>query len=333
MIRLTPLLLLLAACPAQTTGPTTPPPPPVGAGCPTASNVYVAVYETMQEGKGHTGWVLPLFDVKNAPATTAEYQQIDAAAATAAGVPPPPQSLWLMTAGAPCKATIGGYYSAAIPGATANTSYGAELTGCQPPADPQDSFAVALVSDQVPTGCSIESPHPSASRLGQADAQNRWSRPTAETPIPPALLSTVPPHDCKPPGCESLWAITEVTINGAPAAWAGAVNWLTIPAGEGPDKQCSWHAESYSGFFIPGPDGKAVKIEDNQEHPLFLTAVLGDTGGAKVLLATGEGEYSAYDLHAGSATIGRHLVWLVAPPETYAIEDNLGPECGTGEKK
>ena len=218
-----------------------------------------------------------------------------------------------------------------VEGSTPNTSYGAELTGCPAPADPNDTFAVALVSEQAPTGCTIESPHPSSSRLGQMDPQQHWQRPAQETPLPPPVAAIVPPHECKPPGCETLWAITEVTINGTPAAWAGAVNWLTIPANAAPETQCSWKAESFSGFFIPGTDGKAVKIEDNQDHPLFLTAVLGDSDGAKVLLATGEGEYTAYDLSPGRAAAGRHLTWLVAPPEAYAVEDTLGPECNAAE--
>jgi hypothetical protein len=334
MIRLAALLPVLAACPAPTTGPTTPPLPATGAGCPSASNTYVAVYETTQDGKGHTGWVLPLFDAKTATTGLKEYQPIDVSAATAAGVPPAPPTLWLMTAGTPCKATVSGYYAAAVEGDTPNISYGAELQGCPAPADPQDTFAVALVSEQTPTGCSIESPHPAASRLGQMDQQQTWQRPTTETPIPPALATIVPQHDCKAPTCETLWAITEATINGAPAAWAGAVNWLTIPAGATPDTQCSWKAETFSGFFIPSADGKsAMKIEDNQDHALFLTAVLGDSGGPKVLLATGEGEYTAYDLAPGRATSGRHLVWLVAPKDAYSVEDTLGPECNADKDK
>lgn len=324
----------LAACPAKAP-PQTPPQAQAGPGCPNAANTYVAVYETTQEGKGHTGWVLPLHDIKGPSNGLKEYQAIDASAATTAGVPAAPASLWLMTAGQPCKATVTGYYAAAVEGSTPNTSYGAELTGCPAPADANDSFAVALVSEQAPTGCTIESPHPSASRLGQMDQQQHWQRPTKEQeqPLPAPLAAIVPPHDCKPPGCETLWAITEATINGAPAAWAGAVNWLTIPAGAGPDTQCSWKAESYSGFFIPGSDGKAIKIEDNQDHPLFLTAVLGDSGGAKVLLATGEGEYTAYDLSPGRAAVGRHLTWLLAPVDAYAVEDTLGPECNAeGDK-
>jgi hypothetical protein len=41
-------------------------------------------------------------------------------------------------------------------------------------------------------------------------------------------------------------------------------------------------------------------------------------------------EYTAYDLGGAKPTVARHLVWLLAPAEAYAIDDHIGPECGEG---
>ena len=106
------------------------------------------------------------------------------------------------------------------------------------------------------------------------------------------------------------------------------MNWVAIPPGDGPDKQCEWKVERFSGFFVAGPDGAPVKVTEAQDHPLVLSAVLADSAGAKVLLATGPGEYSTYDLGGGAARVGRHLVWLALHPEAYPPVDLLGPDCG-----
>ena len=124
------LLVVIAACPSK--HPATPPPPVPGVGCPTASGVFVAEFVQPPQGEpGHTGWVMPLYDVKvDSIAGKAPYAPIDAAAAAAAGVPAPPTSIWLVPPhGAACKATIGTYYAAAID-APPNLAYGVELTGC-----------------------------------------------------------------------------------------------------------------------------------------------------------------------------------------------------------
>jgi len=328
MIRFALLVLMLAGCPPKTGGGTNPP-LPTGVGCPTGSSVYVAVFESAQDCKGHTGWVLPLHDVKTDTGNAQPYTPIDQAAASAAGVPPPPASIWLMMPGtAPCRATPGSYYATAIDGRDKNTSYGVELNGCTPPADVADSFAIALVSNEPPTDCHIESPKPSGARLGTMNENKQWVRPAKASPIPDALAPLIPQHDCKPPACEMLWAFTQVDVNNTPVAWAGAVNWLAIPPNATPETQCQWKAETFSGFFVPGPDGKAVKVDEGQDHPLLLTAVLADRSGPRVLLATGEGEYTAYDLGGPKPVVARHLVWLVAPAEAYQIDDHIGPECG-----
>jgi hypothetical protein len=340
MIRFASLLVLvLAACPAR--GPGVAPAPPVvaGAGCPTASNVHVASYLT-QDGAargGHTGWVLPLHDLKvEALTNQPEYTALDATTAGALGVPPAPTSAWLMVPGQPpCKLTIGSYYGAAVDAPAANVTYGVELSGCAaPPADQQqDAEAIVLVSAQAPSGCQILPPQPIAARLGETDAQKHWQRPAKETAIPPALAAAIPAHDCRAPGCETLWAIAQVTVAGKPVAWAGAVNWLTIPPGAAPTTQCDWKAESFAGFFVAGADGKATQVTEGQAHPLLLTAVLADTGGAKVLVAEGAGEYATYDLAAGGAKLARHLPWLALPPEAYAVDDHLGPSCAAEDRR
>ncbi len=320
--------LALAACPRKHAG--SGPVPTAGTGCPTASGVYVASYLTPEEAtKGHTGWVLPLHDkvvdsVENVP----EYASIDASTATAAGVPVPPAELWILGGTQPCKATLGSYYAAAIAAQTPNLAYGIELTGCAAPPDPQNASAIVVVSDTMPAECQIVAPRPVAQRLGEPDKAGQWQRPAKETPIPPAISAAIPSKPCTAPGCEMLWSIAQVDVGGKPVAWAGAVNWLAIPDGAKPGSQCEWKAETFSGFFVAGPDGTPVKVTDAQDHPLALTAVLADRTGAKVLVAEGPGEYSTYDLGAGNAAVGRHLVWLRPDPSSFETVDRLGPECG-----
>jgi hypothetical protein len=167
-----------------------------------------------------------------------------------------------------------------------------------------------------------------AARLGQTDAQKHWQRPARETPIPPALAAAVPPHDCRAPGCETLWTIAEVDVAGRPVAWAGAINWLTIPPNTTAASQCDWKAETFAGFFVAGPGGEAVRVTEGQDHPLLLSTVLADRSGARVMVAEGPGEYATYDLAAGTARLARHLTWVRLPREAYAIDERIGPRCG-----
>jgi hypothetical protein len=346
------LVTLLAGCPM----PGARPQPPVstaaaGAGCPAADGVFVASYLTQEPdgsaSAGHTGWVLPLHDLRvERIADQPEYAAIDPTTAGALGVPQAPASVWLVTPGQPpCKAAVGSYYAAAVDSSVPNVTYGVELTGCAapPPDQQQDAEAIALASAQPPTECQILVPQPVAARVGETDAQKRWQRPVKQTPLPPAIAAIVPPHDCRPPGCEMLWAFGQVDVAGRPVAWAGAVNWLTIP----PDapaapaapamrdapgaSQCDWKADTFAGFFVAGPDGRAVKVTEGQDHPLLLTAVLADRGGARALLAEGAGEYTSYDLSGGALRPARHLVWLQLPPEAYAIDERIGPSCADAE--
>lgn len=344
--------LLCAACPKRGGGGTAAQP---GLGCPPASSVYMASYLSPDDAStgagsaagsaapapasgassGHTGWVLPLHNkvvdsIEGAP----EYQALDAAAAAAAGVPAPPKTVWLLAPNGPCKATIGGYYAAAIDGPPANLAYGVELSGCAaPPAEATDASAIALVydtgvADGAPTDCKLVPPRSVAARVGETEESGTWKRPVKETPIPPELAKVIPARACAAPDCEQLWSIAQVEVGGKPVAWAGAVNWVTIPPGDGPDKQCDWKVDAFSGFFVPGADGTPVKVTEAQDHPLVLSAVLADSGGAKVLVATAPGEYTTYDLGGGGARVGRHLVWLVPHPESFAAIDGLGPDCG-----
>lgn len=333
---------VLAGCPAPGAAPQSPvAPAQAAAGCPAASSVHVASYLTHDEASGapdagHTGWVLPLHDRKVATTAGApEYAAIDSAAAQSAGVPEAPRAVWLMTPGQPpCKATAGSYYAAVID-TPPNMTYGVELTGCAaPPQDQQqDAEAIALVSDAPPTDCQILAPQPIAARVGETDAQQRWQRPTKETPIPPALAAVIPPHDCRAPGCETLWAIAQIDVASRPVAWAGAVNWLTIPPGTTAASQCDWKAETFAGFFVAGPDGRAVRVTEGQDHPLLLTAVLADSAGPKALIAEGAGEYTSYDLTGGAPRVARHVVWLTLGPEAYAIDERIGPACGGDDRR
>ena len=337
---------LCAACP-QKRGDGKPALQP-GLGCPSASAVYLASYLTPDEGGdkaaaggpgggngGHTGWVLPRHDkVVDSIDGVPDYQAIDAAAAAAAGVPAPPRVAWLLAPGGPGKATLGGFFAAAIDGPPANIAYGVELAGCAAPPEGSEGSAIVLTYDGAiadagaPTDCKIVPPRPVAARVGEHDDKGTWSRPKKETPIPAAFATVIPARACDPPGCEKLWSIAQVDVGGKPIAWAGAVNWMTIPEGEGPDKQCSWKVDRFSGFFVAGQGGAPVKVTEAQDHPLLLSAVLADAGGAKVMIAAAPGEYTTYDLGGGAARVGRHLVWLVAGPEAYAEVDHLGPACG-----
>lgn len=328
-------LLLLAGCPPPGAGAGAQPPAraAAGAGCPAAENVYVASYLASDDAASpapHTGWVLPLFDEKvESLGGQPEYVALDAEAAAAKGVPVAPPSVWLMMPGQPpCRATTGPYYAAAVDTGSPNVTYGAELSGCAaPPSEQQEEAeAIAIVSEQAPSDCQVLAPQPNAARLGETDAQKHWQRPTRQTPLPPAIAAIVPQHDCRPPGCEMLWAFGQVDVGGRPVAWAGAINWLTIPPGAAPETACDWKAETFAGFFVPGPDGRAIKVTEGQEHPLLLSAVLADRGGAKVLVAEGAGEYATYD--AAGPRLARHLVWLRLPAEAYAIDERIGPSCG-----
>jgi len=321
-------LFVLAACPPHSQ-PVTPPPQPPGAGCPSANEVFVASYLTQDAGKGRTGWVLPLHATKiEASAAVPEYQALDAAAVAAAGVPAAPVgNVWLVAGmGAPCPAKLGAAYAVKIDGPPASVSYGYELDGCAAPSDPQDASGVVLVSQEPPSACQFAAPHPVAERLGAMDAKQQWQKPEKETPIPPALVPAIPQHECVAPGCEQLWAIAEIDVANNPVAWAGAVNWFQI--GD-PAAQCSWKHEQFSGFFIPSPNGPPVKVSEGQapDHTLALSAALVDGSGAHVLIADGPGEYATYDVTPGKATLGHHVEWMIAPPETWEMLDHLGPIC------
>ncbi len=324
MIRLASccLVLVLAGCPKPSA---TTQQVQAGAGCPAASGVYVASYVTQEQSRGRSGWVVPLH-VKPLEQDAADYTTIDAAAATAAGVPAAPTgSVWLATPGAktPCRAKVAGYYAAKIDGPPASVSYGIELDGCPAPANPDEAGGLVLVSEQVPTGCRFEVPELIASRIGETDAKKKWQRPTKETPLPKPLLDVLPQKSCVAPACETLWAFAAVKVDNQPIAWTGAINWLQI--GDEPD-QCAWQAERESGFWIETPSGPS-KVTEGQDHPLPLIAVLADGGGAKVALAEGNGTYVTYDLAPGRATLGHRILWMLAPPAAWEAVDHLGPIC------
>lgn len=327
-LALTTLLLAVAGCPAKT-GPGGPLPPGgggPGVGCPSANDVFIASYLAPEEGgKGYSGWVLPLLDktvdkLDGVP----EFGILDAAGIKEAGVPTPPQNLWMLGAdGKPCKLTVGPTYAAAIDAPTKNIAYGVELSGCAAPPDPERASAIVVASAQTPSECQLIGPKGVAQRLGEVDKQNQWQRPTKETPIPPALAALMPKHDCKAPQCEALWSIAQIEVNNTTVAWAGAVNWL-----EASDPNpCNWKGERFSGFFVAGPDNTPIQVTEGQDHKLALTAVLADKGGAKVLVAEGPGEYSTYMLGGGMAALAHHLVWLLPHPDSYEGVDHLGPAC------
>jgi hypothetical protein len=319
-------LVVLAACPPRPPGSQQP--QSKSAGCPSASNVYVASFLTPAQGATHrAGWVLPLHDAPLVSGVAApDYANLDASAAAVAGVTQAPTgNVWIVAANAaPCQAQVGKYYAVKLDDPAPNVTYGVELDGCPAPVDQNDTEALALVSQDAPSECRFEAPNPVAARLGEYDQQKQWHAPTKETPIPPAVAQIVPPHECKAPTCETLWAFAEIDIDKKPVAWSGAINWLTI--GD-PAKPCDWRAESFSGFFVPDLSGRPVKIDQGQKHPLVLATALVDGGGARVLLAQGPGEYATYDVVAGGASLGHTITWLLAPDAAYKMIDHLGPMC------
>ena len=312
-------VVLVAACTPR--GASTPE-WPAGAGCPTASGVYVASFV---HNPGRTGWVLPLHAMAIEPtAKVPEWVAVDATTASVSGVPAAPEGpLWLFTAtGPPCRAHLGSYYAARMPGPPASVSYGVELDGCMPPDDPQDDGGLVLASPELPAGCEVETPRPVAERLGQIDAQKLWHRPSQSTPIPPAVAALVPAHDCRAPDCETLWAFAQEDLGDQAIAWSGAVNWLHVTD---PSDQCTWHAERWSGIFLPGPGGTLVQLETG-DHPLALAAMLVDRGGPKVVLADGPGTYATYDVAWPQKPV-RSITWMLAPHEAWDAVDRLGPPC------
>jgi hypothetical protein len=288
--------------------------------------VYVASFVTQDAGKGRTGWVVPLHAMTVEPgATVADYASIDAATASASGVPAAPTgTVWLATAsGTPCRGKVGSYYAAKIDGPPASISYGFELDGCLAPSNADEAGGIVLATEQAPTACRFEAPQPVAARLGTMDEHKRWQPPASERPIPPALASVIPAKDCKAPGCEMLWAFGEVRVADRTVAWSGAVNWLAVGA---PDKPCTWSAERFSGFFVPAQGG-VTKDTEGQDHPLVLSAALVDAQGAKVLLAEGPGTYATYDIASGAVALGRSVTWMIAPPDAWEAIDHIGPVC------
>ena len=316
------VVLALAACPKKGT----PTEPQSVAGCPSAAGVFVASYVSQEGGSGRSGWVVPLHAAPlQDGAQVADYASIDAAAASAAGVPAAPAgTVWLATStGAPCQAKLGSYYAAKFEGPPASVLYGVELDGCAAPKNPEEAGGIVMISEQAPSGCRFEVPQPIAGRLGQMDAKKVWQRPAKESPLPAPLAAALPQKQCSSPACEPLWAFAEVKIGGQTVAWTGAINWLQI---NNEPAQCAWTAERESGFWIPA-DGAAVKVTEGQDHSLPLIAVLADGAGAKVALAEANGQYATYDLGPGRATLGHRVVWMLAPPQAWEAVDHLGPIC------
>jgi hypothetical protein len=304
-----------------------------GAQCPAAANLFVASYLSQDAHKGRTGWVLPLHAMSVEPAASTklpDYAVLDATAASVSGVPTAPAGpLWLIAPGAAaCRASLGHYYAAKLPGPPASLAYGIELEGCPAPTDQQDSGGLVMLSEQPPDDCKLDAPRPAALRLGDEDAQKQWHRPTRQTPLPAALASVLPQRACLPPSCEQLWAIGEVDFAGHPIAWTGAVNWLAIDNPQ-PAAQCSWKTERESGTWLVGVDGKLNKLADGQSagHMLALSAVLSDNGGPRAVLVEGPGEYATYTLTPNGTTLAHHVTWMLVPEDTWEQADHLGPVC------
>jgi hypothetical protein len=335
-------LLVLAACPAKQ--PETPQPQPVaGVGCPKASDIYLAqymrpdTYSTEPAGQGaastpaqgapgYTGWTLPLFNTKDAPPEgTPAFQTLDAQAAASIGIPQPPPAVWIMLQSGLCKATPGSFYAQTVPSNPPNRTYGVALSGCGEPQEGDGEISIALVSVEPPSQCVPVSPQQAAARMGTEGQNGAWTPPAPKdrgTTIPPPIADQLVARGCKDASCEMLWSIGKVDVNNKTVAYAGAVNWAYKQGSADP---CAWKFDTFSGVFVVEPSGAATLLSPPGGRPLSLAVALADRTGARALILDGIGEYATYDVGAGPATLGRHLVWFSDNPEAYAATDHLGP--------
>lgn len=323
-------LALAAACgpkakPAPAVAPASAAVPiPDGPPCPAAEAVMIAVAHEAGPGVA-AQWHLPLAN-RSTEETAARYRVLDAAAASAAGLPAPPPKLWLMSGGALCEASPGAYYSEVVIDGKANEILGVQLTTkCALPAADAAQQAVALLADVAPTGCVAILPRPVAGRV--AEEQNgQWSVLPQSTPIPPAVAAALPQKSCVAP-CETLWTVAQVDFAGKPVAWDVALEWLRVDAAQ-PDA-CQWASEGDGGVFWANPAGAVERVADGHAVvPLHLGALLADRGGAKVLVLEHIGEYATFDVASGTNKPARYLRWVQPNEELYGGDRKLGPYCG-----
>jgi hypothetical protein len=329
------LSLFVVACGGRGHGPTGP--TATGAPCPAARDVFESHYvKADATTPGYTGWIVPLRSVPVASADgVPAWAEVDAATLTAKEVPSLPATVWLIRPGAPpCPATVGKPYAELAADSGPALSFGYELTSaCPAPADDAPAIAFAVATAAAPTGCQLLLPHPVATRVGGAtDAaadpahEVHWTRPDKSTPVPPALAAVVPAHACVAPGCEALWSVAAVEGPRGPIAYGATFNWLTIPAGAGPEDECHWEAAHDLGVFVGEP---LTRLDDKvSARPLLLAGALVDGRGPAVLITGNYGELTTYDLADGKATLGQHYVYAVVNEESYGEQTVLGPYCG-----
>ncbi len=273
--------------------------------------------------------MLPVRDEKaDSVAGISEFEELAPTSPQAADIARPTQAMWIMQPGlAPCRARIGKAYRAAIDVKDSpNISYGLELHGCPPPAEQDEDEAVVAGSPTSPGLCQIR-PRSRSRRASAMSIRGTSGRATSRSRSRPASRRSAPQKTCTAPDCEMLWSFLQVDVAARPVAWSGAVNWMQTPAVPADvSAVCKYAIESFSGFFVPGPNNTATKVSDGQDHTLALTAVLADKTGAKVMLADGAGEYSTYDFQVdGSVKLARHVVWLLADAAAYGVDDRVGP--------
>lgn len=295
-------------------------PIPEGPPCPAADAVMIAAVHDTGPGAPNR-WHLPLAN-RPSTATSPSYRVLDAAAASAAGVPAAPAKLWMMVNGTLCEATAGDYYSSVVLDGPANEILGVQLTTkCALPSNEQPQLAVAFAAEAAPTGCVSILPRPVAGRVGD-DQNGRWSVLPQSTPIPDGLAAALPRKECQPP-CEALWTVAQVDFGGKPVAWDATLEWLRVDPQQ---DACSWASEGDGGVYLAAT---GARLDDQHAvSPLHLATLLADRGGPKTLLLENVGEYTTVDLTAAPPRVARHLRWYLPNEELYAGDRKLGPYCG-----
>jgi hypothetical protein len=300
-------------------------PIPEGPGCPAAADVMVAVFHEASEGRP-AGWSLPLANREGGQGP-ARFQVLDAAAASAAGIPAPPEKLWLLQPGSPpCEATPGPAFADTVTDGPVNDVLGVQLvTSCPAPGKDQAQLAVALAAAAAPSGCVAILPRPVAGRVGEA-SRTTWQVMARSTPMPAAVEAALPKKDCAAP-CEKLWTVDQVDFAGKPVAWDVAIEWLRVDRSQ--KDPCQWATEGDGGVLVAAADGSAQRVTtEHGVEPLHLAAVLADRAGPKVMVLEHIGEYATLDLGGSAPTPARHLRWYMPNEELYAGDRKLGPYCG-----
>ena len=296
--------------------------------CPAAAATVVARFDD------HAGrWVLPLAGVSIQDPTGIEaYTTLDAAAAEAAHLPPPPATLWMDGRdGSWCKATPAAVYRALWNDGPTGLEYGVELDTACPPGNHRDEPRVAVAAPRPPIGCHAETTDTVvSSRTVEWDQAKSTFTPPGDEVSPRELASVwlAPSEPCTG-ACLALWQVDALSARGRPVAWAIVQTWIT------PDTTnlCSSRAGSEFEIVVArgSADGGGLAVVDSADEVRWSTkdpiAVLDDDGGPRVLVTGETGDDTTYEV-AHPERPARTLRWGFPNEEDFAATHDLGPYCG-----